>query len=313
MAGTGPWVAQSNVEPIAAVTIQAIANSYFYNVLSGVDATYNAGNLNITYASGTVTHNSTITGVAGNSVTLVADPTNPRWTYSYVNSSGVAAIVSGTAAATPAVPDPGANVTVQLTYVQAGLTIAANATYQLDKRVFANAVPSTTNLTGLTQKYKSGTQVFTTTTTFADVTASSGNFAFTVAANEVWQVEYYLPIDFGGTGGAKFQLTGPSAPTAVLIKGSYSAYIPAGSGDAAATRWAPISSTTAFSTPFAANNNGSTLGNYSSTTGLSDIRILATVINGANAGTVTLQAAQNSSNSTTTLGIGSYMRAYKVA
>lgn len=137
MTGTTPWTAQDNVEPIAAATIGAIANVQQFNVVWGAGATYNAGNLNVAIATGYVTHTGVPKLITAGNVALVADPTNPRWAYTYVNSSGTPSIVMGTAAATPAVPDPGANVTVGLTYIQAALTIANNATYKLDKRVYA--------------------------------------------------------------------------------------------------------------------------------------------------------------------------------
>lgn len=137
MTGTTPWSAQPNVEPIAAVTIEAIANMQGFAVVSGCAATYSGANMNIAVAAGTAIHtNNGIVVTAGN-VLLVSDPTNPRWAYHYTNSAGTPSIVSGSAAATPAVPDPGANTVLGLTYVQAALTIANNATYKLDKRVFS--------------------------------------------------------------------------------------------------------------------------------------------------------------------------------
>jgi len=139
MSGTTPWQAQSNVEPIAAVTIEAIANIAAFNTVSGCAATYSGANMDVTLAAGVITHTSAIVASAGGSVTLVSDPTNPRWTYIYESSLGVPSLISGSAAATPAVPDPGANPTNQLVYVQAALTVATNATYKLDKRVMATS------------------------------------------------------------------------------------------------------------------------------------------------------------------------------
>ena len=166
---------------------------------------------------------------------------------------------------------------------------------------------------GPTFKYMTAAQVITTTTTYADVAASSGSFAFAIGASEVWLAEFYIPLSFGGTGGAKFQLTGPSAPTGVNITG----YATRGDngislGHATDIRFTAV---TAFSSDIAAAN--SAVYNTSPSVYPNDqtagIWIKARIINGSNAGTVTLQVAQNSSNSTTTLGVGSYMRAEKIA
>ena len=168
---------------------------------------------------------------------------------------------------------------------------------------------------GVTAKYKTATQVITTTTAYADVAASSGSFAFAIAANEVWLAEFYIPLSFGGTGGAKFQITGPAAPTSVDITGLYTSQRQTSATDGIYVGFAtPFTAVAAFSTDIAAVNSlasTNATGYYTSQSNF--IHIRARIINGANAGTVTLQAAQNSSNSTTTLGIGSYMRAEKIA
>lgn len=138
------WSAQDNVEPIAGDTVASIANIANYAVVSGCAATYSGTDMVVTIASGTVLHNGTSTAVAGNTVTLVSDPSNPRWTRISINSSGTAIITSGTAAATPTVPALGDNVSVALVYIQAGQTIATNCTYKLDKRVIIPTIPGWT-------------------------------------------------------------------------------------------------------------------------------------------------------------------------
>ena len=310
MSNVGVWTAQSNVEPVSTATIGGIANIANYAIVSGCAPTYSAANLNVTVASGAIIYGGVYTAVAGASVTLVADPTNPRWSWVGINSSGTPTLVSGTAAATPSVPDVGNMVPVTLVYVNAALTIADNATYKLDKRVFAPAggVPAG----GIVTNYKSATQVFTTNTTLADVTGAKGStFSFSIGANEVWEVEYWIPLAFGGTGGAKFQITGPAAPTAVTIGGWYGGGDPAAGGQAVV---GTITNVSAFSSDVNARNSEpavSGIQTYANNV-QSFIRIVATIANGANAGTVTLQAAQNSSNSTTTLGVGSKMRATRM-
>lgn len=131
------WQAEDTVEPIADTTIEGIANFATYAVTYGCGLTYSGANMNVTVGAGTVRHNGAIVAVAGNTVTLVADATNPRWTWIGVPSNGTAAIVSGTAAATPTVPEIGDYVPLALVYVQANLTVANNASYKLDKRVLS--------------------------------------------------------------------------------------------------------------------------------------------------------------------------------
>jgi len=187
----------------------------------------------------------------------------------------------------------------------------------------AGGVPTWAASATPTYKYMTATQVFTTTTTFADVvTTGSTTMSFAIAASEVWKVTYRLPLSFGGTGGVKFQLTGPASPTAVtlgVLQSSMTLETDTVFQVMAAARSTDV---TAFSTAFAARNSSagtvsSTYANsanpYTLNNTVSWIEITAFIANGANAGTVTLQAAQNSSNSTTTLGIGSHMRADKVA
>ena len=174
-----------------------------------------------------------------------------------------------------------------------------------------------------TYKYMTATQVFTTTTTFADVvTTGATTMSFAIAASEVWNVTYRLPLAFGGTGGVKFQLTGPASPTAVSIGVLQSAITVAVDTVYQTVAASRSTSAAAFSTAFADRNSnagGSLIGTVDNTynnfiAATSQwVEITAFIANGANAGTVTLQAAQNSSNSTTTLGIGSHMRADKVA
>ena len=165
-----------------------------------------------------------------------------------------------------------------------------------------------------TRNYKSATQVFTTNTTFADVDGALGaTFSFAIAASEVWMAEYWIPLTFGGTGGAKFQLTGPAAPTNVDITGTYIRASTTMTAGGATDKFADV---TAFSSSIGAQNSGAQATSdvvYVNTAPGSAIHIKARITNGANAGTVTLQAAQNSSNSTTTLGIGATMRAERIA
>lgn len=312
----------------------AIAGTYDFPSTAGGAVTVSSG-MTVAVAAitgSTVTINGTLetTAYAGGTVTLDAsDPTNPRIDSIYYDQTGAVDNAMGTAVAvtstTGPVPPTLADDQIRVAdiYVAAGTTTisAGNIT---DRRQPGS--PTTISLTGLTQKYKSATQVFTTTTTFADVTASSGNLAFTAGANEVWRAEWWVYCTAGGTGGVKFQLTGPSAPTAVNVWGQVLAHTNDASASVAAippftaTMYSAGSSpasmvVTAFSTAILGINSGNSTGvdnTWHQSVG-SMFRIVALIANGSNAGAVTLQAAQNSSNSTTTLGIGSHMIAQRIA
>lgn len=124
------------------------------------------------------------------------------------------------------------------------------------------------------------------TTTFSTVAGLS----FPVSANRNYHA--YCRITWQGTAnttGPKYQFTGPAAPTAVL----FSAF----SWITNATFQAQ-SIVTAFSTPFANTGTITTATNFTDTIDL-------TVLNGANAGTVALQAAANGAG-TLTIQNGSF-------
>ena len=129
--------AEDGIEPVSDSVWEIVANIANYNVVSGCGVTYSAANMTATIAAGVVTHNGVSTAVAGNSVTLVADSANPRWTWIYANSSGTAAITSGDPLAVPTVPELGDNVALALVKVNAAATIANDITYKLDKRIIA--------------------------------------------------------------------------------------------------------------------------------------------------------------------------------
>lgn len=130
------WQAVDAVEPIADSTIEAIANAAQYNVISGCVLAYDAANMTVDMGAGAIMHNAVPIQIVAvpNAVTLASDPSNPRWTWIYLDSTGTTGIVSGDPAVVPSVPELGNNVCIAEVYVQAGLTIAANATYKTDKR-----------------------------------------------------------------------------------------------------------------------------------------------------------------------------------
>lgn len=171
---------------------------------------------------------------------------------------------------------------------------------------------------GAALNYVSATQVRTASTSYVDVIGvSPATFVFTMAANEIWMAEYWLPITFTGTGGLKLQFTGPAAPTGVNITGTYSIIVGTSTTDnLARVVQKPFSAVTAFSSNIAAAGAVGTLttadaGSYS-TTETAILQIKLRVINGANAGDVVLQVGQSGANGTTTVELGATMSAQRV-
>ena len=142
------WQAEDSIEPISSSTIEAIANIGTYSVATGCTVSYGVGTMICTVASGNVVFSSVLQTVVGNTVTLVADASNPRWTWIAINSSGVAVMVAGTAAASPSVPELGNNVGIALVKVEAAQTSANAIVYKLDKRVLSPASQAVTTTTG---------------------------------------------------------------------------------------------------------------------------------------------------------------------
>lgn len=299
------------VTPVSSVLTEQIASFGTYNVVSGCTASYSAANLTVTIAAGQVRHNGTLVTVAGNTVTLTADTTNPRYGWIGIASNGTATYVAGTPAASAAVPELGDYVMAHLVLIPANLTIANNATSKLDVRVVNSFVPST-------YKYMAATQTFSASTTFANLVASaSGTFSFAIPASEAWLVTCVLSVTTNGSGGLKLQFTGPASPTRVDITGKYDYIEGFGptDGDAGVLPHSFRSQGTAFSTVFAALNatglSNANEGNYLGA-GVTEVAFTALIVNGTTAGTVTLQGAQNAANSTTVFAIGSWMRAERI-
>ena len=128
--------AVDTTEPVSDTGWEISANSATYNVVSGCALAYDAANLTVDVAAGIITHNGSIVVVAAatNAVTLVADGTNPRFTWIHLTSAGVLGITSGTAASDPAVPELGDNVAVALVRIDAAENVANDVT-KIDKRI----------------------------------------------------------------------------------------------------------------------------------------------------------------------------------
>ena len=127
----------------------------------------------------------------------------------------------------------------------------------------------------------------------SDWTSSSSSYtdvtgiSFSAGANENWTAEALLYVTGGSSGqGCRFKVTGPSAPTAVLI----TIFGCTASG---------ANFDTEFQTGFSAASPAKTFCAGSGVTGF--VRIRITVINGANAGTVRLQANNSSGSGNVTI------------
>lgn len=131
---------------------------------------------------------------------------------------------------------------------------------------------------GYVSKVLASDQVFTSNTAFTDMTG--GGVA--VAANHTYAIEIYIQISQVSTvAGWKFQLTGPASPTAVIYGGSTP-------GNGTISLLGPV-------TGFSATLSGGT-----GAAANRAIILTGTLVNGANAGTVTCQYAQSVSDSNAT-------------
>jgi hypothetical protein len=223
----------------------------------------------------------TVTAVIIATSTGLGDPTTTAGDILYRNSTAVTRLAIGTA--------------LQVLRTNSGATAPEWATL---------AVP--------TNKWTAATQTVSASTTLVDVIAvgSPATMSFSIAASEIWRVVYTVPLSFTGTGGVKFQITGPSAPTAVSFQTTRPVY----ANTLGIVNFAGLlSPVTAFASNIAAGDAaGATDGLYTTGTNGLQMLIVAYIANGANAGTITLQFAQNSANGTTIIGIGAIMTAQKM-
>ena len=292
----------------------ATAGTYVFPVAAGGAVTANAGmtlSVAAIIANSGVVVNGTLdtTGYAGGTTVIAtADATNPRRDYVWYDGAGAIGNTSGTAGTRPKLPDLTAGrIALAEIYVAANDTTISGATEITDRR---HNIPSEV------WNYKSATQVRTTDTTYVDVIGvSPATFTFYMPASSVWIAQYHIPVAFGGTGGVKMQLTGPAAPTSVDITGTHSIITSDDAGNEEHLTWA-FPAVAAFSTAIVARSSVAAIANNSASLYSGEavlFNIQARIINGATAGAVVLQAGQNSSNSTTTLGIGCTMHARRIA
>lgn len=129
------------VEPVSDSFGEQVGNQHLYGWLDGCEATYSLADMTVDLAEGAILFDGERVAVtaATDAWTVVADGTNPRWSWLALASDGTPELVSGTAAAQPVVPELGDRVAVALLLVPAGEVVADNITYKLDKRVPTHA------------------------------------------------------------------------------------------------------------------------------------------------------------------------------
>jgi len=306
----------------------AVEGTYVFPSTAGGAVTPSSG-MTVAVAAinaGEVTINGTVetTAYAGGTVALDAsDPTNPRVDALYYDQTGAVGKTTGAAVAVTSTTGPVApnldadQILIAQIYVAASET-TIDASDITDMRQGLQSTYANT-----TVAYKSAAQTFSANTTFANITATSGNLAFAIAANETWRAKWVLPITTGAVNtGAKVQLTGPGTPTFVSYVVSFLADqtftgLVSASNSGGTTQYTVSAS--AFSTSLGTTSvgniaNGNATGFLqANSAGAFTIVIDALIINGANAGTVTLQGAQNAATSTTDFAAGCYMVAERVA
>lgn len=261
-------------------TIEAVYNIANYNVISGCLATPSGANMSVAVASGTITHNGTRVVVAGSSVTLSADATNPRWARVCLDSTGTAVLVSGTAAADPTTPEIGDTVLVWEGLVQANQTVANSIASKYDRRLF---LPGTQ----YTEVVKASDDTRTTTTLTND-----SELLLPVTLSTLYMFEAMIMV-WGPTGGdVKIALTIPSGTI------TYNAY----SWDVSFATTPVFQGAAASGTAMHFGTNGTTLPIAIRVTGACSIA--------GTGGSLQVQTAQETASGTTTIKAKSWLRLY---
>ena len=281
---TRNWSAEDGIEWAHDTMMEQFGNIANYNVRSGCAVTYDAANMTVDVAAGSITHNGTTVAVTGgtNVLTLVADGSNPRWSWIALDSSGTAVLVSGTAAADPSIPELGDYVELALVKIEAGQTIANNITYKRDKRLF---LPTSAETTVTKQSNES---VSSSTTLQND-----DELKYAMSANTNYHFEISVLYTGGTTGDMKFSITTPSG------------------GDLWASGFIPSGGTVSLFGPITSSGGVVSGLDALGTTNPTMIFIRGVVMNGATAGDLQFQWAQNASSATaTTVYAGSYLKVW---
>ncbi len=141
--------------------------------------------------------------------------------------------------------------------------------------------------------FKAADETVTSSTTLQN----DNDFSFSIGANETYIIECHLTVSWGpGVGGFKYDFTGPTSPTNVMI---FENVVGWGTGNASGSQ------ITAFSSSHSFTDTDHAYG--------ANFIIRGTIENGANAGTVQLRWAQETSDAiAATMWRGSYMKATQV-
>ena len=281
---TRTWATEDAIEWAHDTMMEQFGNIANYNVVSGCAVTYDAANMTLDIASGSITHNGLRVAVSSqaNALTLVADGSNPRWSWIALDSAGAAVLVSGTAASDPSIPELGDYVELALVKIEAGQTIANNITYKYDKRLFLPAGTETT-------VRKSANESVTSSTTLQN----DDELKYEMAANTNYQFEFSILYTGGTAGDIKFTVTTPSG------------------GDLWATGWAPSGGSVSTFGPMTASGTVISGLDALGTTNPTMIYIRGVAMNSSTVGDLQLQWAQNASSGTaTTVYAGSFLKVW---
>lgn len=279
------WETEDAIEWAHDTMMEQFGNLATYNVVSGCEVTYDAADMTIDIAAGSITHNGTRVSVTGgaNALTLVADGSNPRWSWIALDSAGSAVLVSGTAAADPTVPELGDYVELALVKIEAAQTIANNITYKFNKRL---VLPSGTETT----IRKTSNETVTSSTTLQN----DNELVYAMAANTNYHFEISILYTGATAGDIKFSIVVPSG------------------GDLWASGLIPSGGTVSLFGPMAASGSVVSSVDALGATNPTMIFIRGVVMNGSNAGDLQLQWAQGASSGTaTTIYAGSYMKVWQ--
>lgn len=266
--------------PIADTLGENWANVNTHAVIGGCGVTLDGTDLTLDIAAGAIMANGAPVTVAAqaNALTLAADSSNPRWSWVALNTSGTAVLVSGTAAATPSIPELNStnDIPLMLVYVAAGATLASAQT-NYDQRQM------------LTEQTWYATASLTSNT---DVTLNDvAGLKFFMDASQTWVFEAHLQVSTAATPDLKLAFTVPSGAAGT---GNWLYQATTAIASARVSDW-----TAAQSLTTAAAGTGADL--------------YGRMVNSTTAGWVQLQAAQDTSDgSDTIVYIGSWITARRV-
>jgi hypothetical protein len=164
--------------------------------------------------------------------------------------------------------------------------------------IAANTIDVTAKLTGLVPALNGGmvrplylTSNYTNSTNvLSDVTG----LGWTVAANEVWYLEFNLKLGCNNTGGSKLALTFPAGGVLLIHA------------------WGINTGSTTFRAEFM-TTSGTATGAFCAVASFGGIRISGTYVNSSTAGTVQLQAQSTTDTQTTTIYANSILFGVRVA